>query len=78
VPRFSTGGDKQTRTFAHRHRERAAHGGGVHYVRDVFASAPDSKRIVVRLTADKPGSISFRATMNRPADVRPSLRPAAG
>ena len=47
-------------------------------MRDVFASAPDSKRIVVRLTADKPGSISFRATMNRPADVRPSLRPAAG
>jgi alpha-L-fucosidase 2 len=42
--------------------------GGVHYVREFFASAP-SHAIVVRLTADKPGSISFRATMSRPADA---------
>jgi len=42
--------------------------GGVHYVREVFASAP-GRCIVVRLTADKPGSISFRATMTRPADA---------
>jgi alpha-L-fucosidase 2 len=42
--------------------------GGVHYVREVFASAP-GRCIVVRLTADKPGSISFRATITRPADA---------
>ena len=42
--------------------------GGVHYVREVFASAV-SHAIVVRLSADKPGSISFRATMSRPADA---------
>jgi alpha-L-fucosidase 2 len=41
---------------------------GVSYLREVFASAP-AKAIVVRLTADKPGSISFRATMTRPADA---------
>ncbi|MEP7352945.1 MAG: glycoside hydrolase family 95 protein, partial [Acidobacteriota bacterium] len=42
--------------------------GGVHYVREVFASAP-RHAIIVRLSADKPGSISFRATMSRPADA---------
>ncbi|MEO5922352.1 MAG: glycoside hydrolase family 95 protein [Bryobacteraceae bacterium] len=42
--------------------------GGVHYVREVFASAP-RHAIVVRLSADRPGSISFRATMSRPADA---------
>jgi alpha-L-fucosidase 2 len=42
---------------------------GVHYVREVFASAPASHCLIVRLTADKPGSISFRATMGRPADA---------
>jgi alpha-L-fucosidase 2 len=42
--------------------------GGVHYVREVFASAP-GRCIVVRLTADKPRSITFRATMTRPADA---------
>jgi alpha-L-fucosidase 2 len=42
--------------------------GGVRYIREVFASAP-CRCIVVRLTADKPGSISFHATMNRPADA---------
>ncbi|HVN05934.1 MAG TPA: glycoside hydrolase family 95 protein [Bryobacteraceae bacterium] len=40
---------------------------GIHYVREVFASAP-AHAIIVRLSADKPGSISFRATMSRPAD----------
>jgi alpha-L-fucosidase 2 len=49
--------------------------GGVRYVREVFASAPGSKCIVVRLTADKPGSISFRATMTRPADARTESAP---
>jgi alpha-L-fucosidase 2 len=42
--------------------------GGVRYTREVFASAP-CRCIVVRLTADKPGSISFHATMTRPADA---------
>ncbi|MFO1500457.1 MAG: glycoside hydrolase family 95 protein [Verrucomicrobiota bacterium] len=38
---------------------------GVHYTREVFASAPDQV-IVVRLTCDKPGSISFAAGMKTP------------
>ena len=40
---------------------------GVHYTREVFTSVPD-KLIVVRLTADRGGAISFRATMDRPED----------
>jgi alpha-L-fucosidase 2 len=36
--------------------------GGVHYKREVFASAPDQV-IVVRITADKPNSISFTANL---------------
>ena len=36
--------------------------GGIQYRRDVFASAPDQV-IVVRLTASKPGQISFRAQL---------------
>ena len=42
--------------------------GGVRYTREVFASAP-CHCIVVRLSADKPGSVSFHATLNRPADA---------
>ena len=41
--------------------------GGVHYSREVFASVPDEV-IVVRLTADREKAISFRASMDRPAD----------
>jgi alpha-L-fucosidase 2 len=41
---------------------------GVRYTREVFASAPDNV-IVVRLTADKPGKISFAATMKTPMRV---------
>ena len=40
---------------------------GISYKREVFASVPDNA-IVVRLTADKPGSISIDATLDRPAD----------
>lgn len=40
---------------------------GVHYTREVFASVPDEV-IVVRLSADTKGEISFRARMDRPAD----------
>ncbi|MCP5525859.1 MAG: glycoside hydrolase family 95 protein [Verrucomicrobiales bacterium] len=38
---------------------------GVRYTREVFASAPGNV-IVVRLTADQPGRISFEATMKTP------------
>ena len=38
---------------------------GVRYTREVFASAPDNV-IVVRLTADRPGAISFTAGMKTP------------
>jgi alpha-L-fucosidase 2 len=40
---------------------------GARYTREVFASGPDEV-IVVRLTADRKGAISFRASMDRPAD----------
>ena len=40
---------------------------GVRYKREVFASVPDEV-IVMRLTADHKGSISFRASMDRPDD----------
>jgi len=36
--------------------------GGIRYQREVFASAPDQV-IVVRITADRPGSITFRANL---------------
>ncbi len=48
--------------------------GGIRHVREVFASAP-GRCIVVRLSADKPGSISFRATMSRPADATTEAAP---
>ncbi|MEU8199348.1 glycoside hydrolase N-terminal domain-containing protein [Microbispora amethystogenes] len=38
---------------------------GVRFKREVFASAPDQV-IVIRLTADKPGSITFSATFDSP------------
>jgi alpha-L-fucosidase 2 len=41
--------------------------GDTHFVREVFSSAVDQV-IVVRWTADKPGAISFSATMDRPYD----------
>ncbi|HUB77930.1 MAG TPA: glycoside hydrolase family 95 protein [Bryobacteraceae bacterium] len=41
--------------------------GGVHYQRQVFASAPDGV-IVLHLTADKPGSLTFTVSLDRPAD----------
>ena len=48
--------------------------GGVRYTREAFASAP-CHCIVVRLTADKPGSLSFHASMNRPADAATEAAP---
>jgi alpha-L-fucosidase 2 len=46
--------------------------GGVRFTREVFASYPDQV-LVVRVTADKPGSISFAARL---ASVQPSARSA--
>jgi alpha-L-fucosidase 2 len=40
---------------------------GVHYTREVFTSLPDEV-IVVRLSADTKGAISYRMSMDRPAD----------
>ena len=40
---------------------------GVRYTREVFASVPDEV-IVVRLSAGKKGAISYRLSMDRPAD----------
>ena len=39
--------------------------GGVSFTREVFASAPDDV-IVVRLTADRPGAISFESRLTSP------------
>jgi alpha-L-fucosidase 2 len=39
--------------------------GGVTFRREFFCSAPDDA-LVVRLTADKPGSLTFTATLDRP------------
>jgi len=41
---------------------------GVDYTREFFSSFPDQV-VVVRLTASKPGSISFSSTLSRPAKV---------
>ncbi len=41
--------------------------GGVWFRRSVFSS-PVDQVVVVRLAADRPGSISFRAVLDRPAD----------
>jgi len=41
---------------------------GVNYTSSVFASFPDQV-IVARLSADKPGAVSFTATMDRPSEV---------
>jgi alpha-L-fucosidase 2 len=39
--------------------------GKVNYLREVFSSAPD-QAIVIRLTADKQGSVSFKSRLTRP------------
>ena len=46
---------------------------GVNYKSTVFASFPDQV-IIVRITADKPGSINVSATMDRPAAVTISTK----
>ena len=39
--------------------------GGTNYRREIFVSAPD-EAIIVRLTADKPGALTFDAALDRP------------
>jgi alpha-L-fucosidase 2 len=39
--------------------------GGVKFSRDIFVSAPD-QAVILRLTADKPGQLTFEATLDRP------------
>jgi alpha-L-fucosidase 2 len=46
---------------------------GVSYQSKAFASFPDQV-IIVRISADKPGSINFSATMDRPSKVNVSTR----
>ncbi len=41
---------------------------GVHYTNSTFASYPDQV-IVTRISADRPGALSFLATLNRPSEV---------
>jgi len=38
---------------------------GVNYQREIFISHPD-QTMLIRLTADKPGKLSFKCTLNRP------------
>ena len=44
------------------------------YTREVFSSAPDQV-LVVRIVCDKPGKLSFRATLARERDARTSVAP---
>jgi len=46
---------------------------GVRYTREVFASVPDEV-IAIRLLADRKGAISFRMSMDRPADFSVTAR----
>lgn len=47
--------------------------GGVGYETKVFASHPDQV-IVVQITADKPGTLNFTATMDRPGGAQVSAK----
>ena len=40
----------------------------INYVREIFSSAPDQV-LVVRLTADKPGSLTFTSKLSRPGNL---------
>jgi len=43
--------------------------GGVRFAREIFSSAPD-QALVVRLTADKPGCLSFAVKLETPQDAK--------
>ena len=42
--------------------------GGVNYTREVFTSAPDDL-LIMKLSADKPGALTFKASYNRPENA---------
>ena len=46
--------------------------GGVTYTEEVFASVPGDHLIVVRISADRPGSVSFTAALDRAANSKTS------
>jgi alpha-L-fucosidase 2 len=46
---------------------------GINYRTEIFASCPD-QILIERITSDKPGSVSFIATMDRPAKVNISTK----
>lgn len=46
--------------------------GAARFTREIFSSAPDQV-LVIRLTCDRPGGISFKAMMNRPTDIRANV-----
>jgi len=48
--------------------------GGARFTREVFSTAVDQV-IVIRLSCDQPGKLSFGATMTRPADSQSSATP---
>ena len=48
--------------------------GGIRFSREYFASAPDGV-LVARLSADKPGTLSFRATLDRPERFETTAAP---
>jgi len=81
MPGYSTLGDLYLRSSRHgaisNYRRELDLGTGVvrvtysmdnvHYTREAFASVPDEV-VVMRLSADRKGSISFQASMDRPED----------
>src|SRR5207253_2796583 len=50
--------------------------GGVRFRREIFASAVD-QAIVLRLTADRPGQLSFSITMSSPQAATVTIQPPA-
>jgi alpha-L-fucosidase 2 len=46
--------------------------GDAHYTREVFSSAPDQV-VVVRISCDKPGQVSFHATLTRSQDSQTTV-----
>jgi alpha-L-fucosidase 2 len=48
--------------------------GGVRYTREAFVSAPDQV-LVVRLTADRPGTVSMSAGLDRPQEASTTTSP---
>jgi alpha-L-fucosidase 2 len=51
--------------------------GGIRYTREIFISYPD-RVLVMRITADKPGSISVEARLNSPSQFMDKITATAG